>query len=169
LSFQKGYNLWFCKEQLKLYILNYRSDSIDFMRNLVGASYFCFKESKDWSGSSEITLYSASSHVPRSRSLQRREQKGKNLTLWEFFSRSGLMGLWQIGHLCFILRYQSSFFVVRVYNWLSQLLNLFLYRLFFIVFVFGGFGCLFRDEPLFEHTGIFDAVSCPWLSFESGF
>jgi len=58
----------------------------------------------------EIILYSASSQAPKSISLHRREQKGKNFASSDCFSGGSLTIFLQIGHLCFIIRYCSTFF-----------------------------------------------------------
>jgi hypothetical protein len=51
----------------------------------------------------EITLYLASSQAPKSISLHRREQKGKNFSPSGCFLGDALTIFLQIGHLCFIL------------------------------------------------------------------
>jgi len=53
----------------------------------------------------EITLYLASSQAPKSISLHRCEQKGKNFASSGCFLVGILIILLQIGHLCFMLKY----------------------------------------------------------------
>lgn len=59
---------------------------------------------------SELILYSPSSQTPRSRSLQRCEQKGKNSTCLGGSRDGASTGLPQIGHLCCIARFGSGSF-----------------------------------------------------------
>jgi len=59
---------------------------------------------------SELILYSPSSQTPRSRSLQRCEQKGKNSTCLGGSRDGASTGLPQIGHPCFIARFGSGSF-----------------------------------------------------------
>jgi hypothetical protein len=66
--------------------------------------------SEQVSDGSEIILYSASSQAPKSISLHRREQKGKNFISSDCFSGGSLTIFLQIGHLCFIIRYCFTFF-----------------------------------------------------------
>jgi len=54
------------------------------------------------SDGSEITLYLASSQAPKSISLHRREQKGKNFASSDCLLVDALTIFLQIGHLCFI-------------------------------------------------------------------
>lgn len=58
---------------------------------------------------SKLILYSPSNQAPRSRSLQRCEQKGKNSACLGCPRDGVLTGLPQVGHLCFIARFGSAF------------------------------------------------------------
>jgi hypothetical protein len=56
----------------------------------------------------ETILYLLSSQAPKSINLHRCEQKGKNFASSDCFLGDTLTIFLQIGHLCFILRYQSG-------------------------------------------------------------
>ena len=60
--------------------------------------------SEEFSFNSEVTLYLVSSQAPKSISLQRLEQKGKNLVSLNFFPDDTSIIFLQIGHLYFITR-----------------------------------------------------------------
>jgi len=63
---------------------------------------------------SELILYSPSNQAPRSRSLQRCEQKGKNSACLGGSRDGASTGLPQIGHLCFIAGFGSAFLTLVV-------------------------------------------------------
>ena len=64
--------------------------------------------------SSEVTLYLASSQAPKSISLHRCEQKGKNFASLDCFLGDILTVFLQVGHLCFIREYLSTLFEPQI-------------------------------------------------------
>ncbi len=89
------------------YIIYFRLISTNFTIFILNIAVYhsTVEVSEEVSDGSEITLYLASSQAPKSISLHRREQKGKNFTSLDCLLVDALTVFLQVGHLCFIMGY----------------------------------------------------------------
>jgi len=97
-----------------VYIYNLLSAGFKKFPNILFLNIAVYRSSaevsEEVSGCSGIILYLASSQAPKSISLHRCEQKGKNFASAGCFLGDTLTIFLQIGHLCFITQYQSILF-----------------------------------------------------------
>jgi hypothetical protein len=94
---------------------NYNLLSAGFNKfyNILFLNIVIYRSSAELSGGVsegfETILYLSSSHAPKSINLHRCEQKGRNFASSDCLLKDTLTIFRQIGHRCFILRYQSGF------------------------------------------------------------